>query len=67
MLSYQTIRVPHAMHADGGATIDRRSGTRAATTLRKLPSANPGASEMRAAAAFTEFLSAPWSVALAGG
>src|SRR5438105_2329119 len=31
------------MHADGGRTIDRSSGTRAATTLRNEPRASPGA------------------------
>src|SRR5690348_4210239 len=32
------------MHAEPGLTIDRRKGTRAATTLRKEPRAKPGAS-----------------------
>ena len=35
---------PHSMHAEPGATIERCSGTRAATTFRKLPSASAGAS-----------------------
>src|SRR5581483_597359 len=39
---------PHDMHADDGVTIDRRSGTRAATTLRNEPSARPGANAMAA-------------------
>src|SRR5579864_7889743 len=34
----------HDMQADPGLTIERRSGTRAATTLRNEPSARPGAS-----------------------
>jgi hypothetical protein len=42
------------MQAEAGFTTDRRSGTRAATTLRKLPSARPGASEKRAATASTK-------------
>src|SRR3954453_2783677 len=42
MLSYHAISVPQAPHAERGRTIERRSGTRAATTLRKLPIARPG-------------------------
>src|ERR1043166_4385563 len=49
-LSYQRISCAHDMHADGGRTIDRRSGTRAATTFRKLPSASPGATTKAARA-----------------
>src|SRR5215217_4806068 len=35
--------MPQLIQADAGFTTDRRSGTRAATTFRKLPSASPGA------------------------
>ena len=49
MLSYQAISVPQLMHADGGRTTDRRSGTRAATTFRKLPIASAGANAKAAA------------------
>jgi hypothetical protein len=41
-LSYQRIGVSQLMHAEPGRTIERRRGTRAATTPRKLPSASPG-------------------------
>src|SRR5262249_60383005 len=41
-LSYQRIGVSQLMHAEPGRTIERRSGTRAATTPRKLPMASPG-------------------------
>jgi hypothetical protein len=42
-LSYERMWSPQDMHAEGGRTIERRNGTRAATTFRKLPSASPGA------------------------
>src|SRR4051794_10893794 len=51
MLSYHASGVSHAMHAEPGCTIERRSGTRAATTLRKLPMASPGTKAMAANAA----------------
>src|SRR5215471_2981357 len=41
-LSYQAIGVSQLMHAEPGRTIERRRGTRAAITPRKLPSASPG-------------------------
>src|SRR3954452_23323188 len=41
-LSYQAISCPQSMQAEPGVTRDRRSGTRAATTFRKEPSARPG-------------------------
>ena len=43
MLSRQPISWPQLMHAEPGETSERRSGTRAATTFMKLPSARPGA------------------------
>jgi hypothetical protein len=46
------------MQADGGRTIERRNGTRAATTFRKLPSARPGAKTNAARAKSTSFVSA---------
>src|SRR4051794_27263310 len=52
-LSYHASGVSHAMHADPGCTTERRSGTRAATTLRKLPSASPGTKAIAASAAPT--------------
>src|SRR5262249_51964353 len=57
-LSYQRISCPHDMHADGGRTIERFNGTRAATTFRKLPSASPGAKAIAAKAVPTRGLSA---------
>src|ERR687887_545768 len=36
------------MHAEPGLTTERRKGTRAATTFRKLPTARPGRSEKAA-------------------
>ena len=50
MLSYQTSSWPHVMQAEAGLTIDRRSGTRATTTFRKLPIARPGANAKAAIA-----------------
>ena len=46
------------MQADGGLTIERRRGTRAATTFRKLPNASPGAKATTASAKSTSELSA---------
>ena len=43
MLSRHRISVPQLPHDEGGRTNDRCSGTRATTTLRKLPSASAGA------------------------
>ena len=43
MLSYQASSCPQLMQAEPGLTIERCSGTRAATTFRKLPIARPGA------------------------
>jgi hypothetical protein len=53
------------MQADGGPTIERRSGTRAATTFRKLPKARAGANTKAAATAFTLQVSADGRAALA--
>src|SRR5262245_40907237 len=50
-LSYQAIGVSQLMHAEPGETSDRRSGTRAATTFRKLPTARPGQNAIAAIAA----------------
>src|ERR1051325_11637607 len=63
-LSYHAISVSQLMHADGGRTIERRSGTRAATTFRKLPSARPGARKTAANATSTQLLSAADASAL---
>src|SRR3989441_2665034 len=57
-LSSRRISWPQDMQADGGRTIERRSGTRAATTFRKLPSASPGAKTTAASAKSTVPLSA---------
>jgi hypothetical protein len=46
------------MHAEGGRTIERRRGTRAATTFRKLPRASAGQNTTAARAKSTEQLSA---------
>src|SRR3954469_23164474 len=53
MLSRRAIGVWQESHADGGWTIDRPSGRRAATTLRKLPTAIPGTKTTSAAPTFT--------------
>src|SRR5207249_5192502 len=58
MLSRARISWPHDMQAEGGRTMERRSGTRAATTFRKLPSASPGAKATAARAKSTLPLSA---------
>src|SRR5919198_1698932 len=52
-LSYHAIGVAQTRHAEPGLTIDRRSGTRAATTLRKLPIASPGTTVNAAANGLT--------------
>src|SRR5215203_232635 len=49
MLSYHAIGAWHDMQAERPVTTDRRSGTRAATTFRKLPSASPGRKTIAAA------------------
>ena len=59
MLSCHASGVSHAMQAEAGARPSGRSGTRAATTLRKLPSARPGTKANIASAAVT---SAPAAV-----
>jgi hypothetical protein len=48
MLSRHSSCVPQPIQADPGCTIERLSGTRAATTFRKLPTARPGAKKMTA-------------------
>jgi hypothetical protein len=53
MLSYHAIGAEQAMHAGPGWTSERLSGTRAATTFRKLPIARPGA---KASAARAELI-----------
>src|SRR5205807_4729037 len=57
-LSYHAIRSLQDMQADGGETIERRSGTRAATTFRKLPTARAGANSRPARAKSMSRLSA---------
>src|SRR6266545_1720045 len=52
-LSYHAISVPHVGHAERGLTSERRSGRRAATTLRKLPRASAGAKTKAASATST--------------
>src|SRR4051812_1046604 len=47
-LSYHATGVSQLMQAEPGLTIERFSGSRAATTFRKLPSARPGARTMAA-------------------
>jgi hypothetical protein len=46
------------MQAEGGRTIERRNGTRTATTFRKLPSASAGPKTTAASAKSTGFVSA---------
>src|SRR3954462_10814398 len=43
MLSYPAMLVSQLGHAEPGETMERLSGSRAATTFRKLPTARPGA------------------------
>ena len=50
--------VPQLMQAEAGRTTERRSGTRAATTFRKLPSASAGQKANRPRATSTLALSA---------
>src|SRR2546423_10423562 len=50
MLSRAASGVPQDMQAEAGRTIERRIGTRAATTFRKLPRARPGKKATRASA-----------------
>jgi len=64
MLSYHAISVAQVMHAERGATIDRRSGTRAATTFRNDPSTSPGARKSAANDSSTIAVSAGRLVAL---
>ena len=52
MLSYQAIGAEQDMQAEPGRTSERLSGTRAATTFKKLPTARPGASASAAKAGF---------------
>ena len=58
MLSYQAIGAEHDMQAEPGCEIERLSGTRAATTFRKLPSARPGAKASAASVSSIPSLSA---------
>src|SRR5262249_50976256 len=50
-LSYHAIGVSQLVHAEPGETSERRSGRRAATTFRKLPTARPGQNAIAAIAA----------------
>src|SRR5215212_8221024 len=52
-LSYHATSCPQLMQAEPGLTIERFSGTRAATTFRKLPMARPGANATAASAKST--------------
>src|SRR5258707_10604078 len=67
MLSRAAISVPQPVQADRGFEIERRSGTRAATTLTKLPNARAGGKTSRASATFTGSLSAALASRLSGG
>ncbi len=63
MLSRALISAPHSVQLERGFDTDMRSGTRAATTLTKLPKARAGGSTSAASATFTLALSAfrrPW-------
>src|SRR5919108_528636 len=57
-LSYQASSAPQLMHAERGRTTERRSGTRAATTFTKLPSARAGQNASTPRATSTPALSA---------
>src|SRR5258707_15746320 len=64
MLSRSRISVPQCMQAERGLTTERPSGSRAATTFRKLPIASPGAKTTAARAKFTIVVSADAACAL---
>ena len=63
-MSRAAIGVPQCMQAERGVTTERPSGSRLATTLRKLPTASPGAKTAAARAAFTPSVSARARLAL---
>src|SRR6266480_7830899 len=63
-LSRHASSVPQLMQADAGRTTERRSGTRAATTFKKLPSASAGQNANRPRARSTLLLSARRGAAL---
>ena len=42
MLSYHAMGVSHVMHAEGGLTTERRSGTRAASDVQEASERKPG-------------------------
>ena len=58
MLSRGAIGVSQPRQAERGCEIERRNGTRAATTLTKLPNASAGGSTIAARTTFTQPLSA---------
>ncbi len=63
MLSRALISAPHSVQLDRGFETETRNGTRAATTLTKLPKARAGGNTRAARARFTPVLSAfrsPW-------
>src|SRR5713226_9503350 len=55
MLSYHASSCAQLMHAEPGLMIERRSGTRAATTFRNEPKARPGASASAATPISAQF------------
>ena len=65
MLSRGAIGVSHDGHADGGWTIDRPTGSRAATTFRKLPTASPGTNATAASNARPSSIDAAFGVGAA--
>src|SRR5215831_12543994 len=66
-LSYQASSFPQLMQAERGWTTERRSGTRAATTFTKLPSARAGQNASTPRATSTSALSADEALRLRPG
>ena len=67
MLSRALISAPQSVQLERGLETDCRSGTRAATTLTKLPKARAGGNARAASARFTPVLSASGAPRLSRG
>src|SRR5690349_9021494 len=61
MFSYQASECPHRGHRDGGRTMLSSFGTRAITTLRKLPIASPSKPSQPASSELIQVSTAPFS------
>ena len=67
MLSRAAISAPHSVQLERGFETETRNGTRAATTLTKLPKARAGGTTRAASARFTPVLSASEGPGLSRG